>query len=144
MSPEVFLDLHCQQVPVKHGRGFHEGFAQRHAGNLERETASRPDASLHILGSFPEVDVAGIEFRPCGKHAYSGPAFVIRAAEPRLGNAFPVNEASFAWSGEGRASTIQHRLAQCAEDTVGVIWGGEADGGARTRVGLARLVVVSE
>ena len=74
VGPECFLDVHAGQISEQHGGRAHQGFAQGHDRELDREASGLVDPLLDLFRQDAEVAVAGSQFRPGVADADDRPA----------------------------------------------------------------------
>ena len=59
VGADGFLHVHAGQIAVEHGGRPHQGLAERHDRELQREATGLVHPNLHLLGQRTEVAVAG-------------------------------------------------------------------------------------
>ena len=94
------LGLEREKVPVEHGGRAHQRLAGGHDGELQREPAGLPDATLDRLGDPVQVGVARRQLRPGGRDADHRPAVEHLRAETLVAHPRPVHHARAALGAE--------------------------------------------
>ena len=79
-----FFGFHRKEVAIVHRRRLHEGFAEPHDGDLDRETTGLPDAAFDVLRALPKMCMAGDQIIPCVQDANDWLSTKLVRAEPSL------------------------------------------------------------
>ncbi len=64
VGPDRFFHVHAHQVPEQHRGGTHDGLAQRHYRELERESSCLQDSFFYNFCKFPQMSVTRSQIRP--------------------------------------------------------------------------------
>ena len=100
IGADRLLDVHRHQVAEHHRRRPHERLAERDGGELERESARRPDAALDGLGYLAQVRVAVGQLTPGVTNADDGLVLKNSVGETLGLHPRAVDEAEFVFAAE--------------------------------------------